>query len=84
MQDNCVHGLSWPSSPWGLIFKSKYIFRAVLKEDSRRQGEANEGGDRKKSQDEENCTEKQIGFSITNLEKMNACVKPKGTIPAED
>ena len=70
--------------PWGQIFESKYIFRAVLKEDSRQQGKANEGGDRKKSKDEENCTVKQTGFSITNPEEMNACVKPKGTIPAED
>lgn len=84
MQDNCVHGLRWPSSPWGLIFESKYIFRAVLKDNSRQQGKANEGGDRKKSQDEEHCTVKQIGFSITKPEEMNACVKPKGTIPAED
>lgn len=47
--------------PLGLIVKSKYIFRVVL-----RRTADSKGSKGRWRQDEENCTVKQTGFSITN------------------
>lgn len=44
-----------PPSPQGLIFESKYIFRAVLEEDRGSQVRQVEEEMGRKSQDEENC-----------------------------